>query len=241
MAGFVDQLLDLLCPARCAGCCGPGRVLCTACGELLAGPAAGHSPTPRPTGLPPLTAAAMYDGAVRSALIAYKERGRVALARPLGDSLALAAAAGDPDVLVPVPSSRAARRARGYDHVALLAAAAARALPHADVVPVLVARRRTADQSGLGAVERAVNLAGALSVDTRHAAGIAGRRVVLVDDIVTTGATLAEAARALRGAGLEPVGAAVVAATMRRGRPTAASAGGASLHKAGGAGVTSAP
>jgi ComF family protein len=239
MAVFLDELLDLLCPARCAGCRRPGHDVCTACGSLLAGPAAPHSPTPRPPGLPSLTAAAPYDGAVRSVVIAYKERGRVALARPLGRSLALAAAPFDPGVLVPVPSSRAARRTRGYDHVGRLAAAAADALPHAAVVPALVARRRTADQSGLSAADRAVNLADALCVDARVAGRIAGRRVVVVDDIVTTGATLAEAARALRVGGIEPVGAAVVAATMLRGGAAAGPSSGASLYKASGAGVTS--
>jgi ComF family protein len=239
MASFVNQLLDLLCPAHCAGCRRPGHALCTACGALLGGPPVHHSPSPRPPGLPPLIAVAAYDGAVRSAVIAYKERGRVALARPLGHALAIAAVAFDAEVLVPVPSSRAARRARGYDHVGLLAAAAARSLDGPVVVPLLVARRRTADQSGLGAAQRAANLAGALAVDARSAARIAGRRVVLVDDIVTTGATLAEAARALRAVGIEAVGAAVVAATMRRGRAATAVSGGASLYKAGGAGVTS--
>lgn len=213
---MLGDLLDLLCPRRCAGCGEPGRSLCAECADLLDGPAVLHSPTPRPAGLPPTTALSAYDGAVRSLLLAYKERGRVALARPLGDALGRAAAPFAADVLVPVPSARSARRARGYDHVRLLARAATHGRTRAVVVPALVHRRQVSDQSGLDSVTRALNLMSALFVDARLRPALAGRRVVLVDDLVTTGATLAEAARALRAVGVEPVGAAVVAATLRR-------------------------
>ncbi len=119
-------------------------------------------------------------------------------------------------LLVPVPSSRAAVRERGQDHARRLAAAAARALRSdgraARALPLLAPARRTADQSGLSSAERAANLAGALRVRGRPPPG----PVVLVDDVVTTGATLVEAARALRAAGVPVTGAAVVAATARR-------------------------
>jgi len=213
----LSDLLDLLCPLRCAGCRRRGESLCAACAELLGGPAVWHSPTPRPAGLPPATALTAYDGAVRSLLLAYKECGRVALAGPLGDALGRAAAPFDPDVLVPIPSSRAACRARGYDHMRLLARAATRGRTAAPVVvPALVHRRRVADQSRLDSAARTLNLAAALAVDARLRPALAGRRVVLVDDLMTTGATLAEAARALRAAGVDAVGAAVIAATLRR-------------------------
>ncbi|WP_369688378.1 ComF family protein [Actinomadura macra] len=78
--------------------------------------------------------------------------------------------------------------------------------------------RRVSDQAGLTVSERAANLAGALEAVPR--AKVAGRRVVLVDDVITTGATLAEAARALRAADAEVIGAATLAATQRRGAPT---------------------
>jgi ComF family protein len=215
-ARVLADVLDLICPRRCAGCARPGRSLCDACADLLAGPAVPHSPTPRPAGLPPTTALAAYDGPVRSLLLAYKERGRVALARPLGAAIGRAAAPFAPDVLVPVPSSRAARQARGYDHVRLLARSATRGRTAPVVAPALVQRRRVADQSRLDSAARTLNLTSALAVDARLWPALAGRRVVLVDDLVTTGATLAEAARALRAAGIEPVGAAVIAATLRR-------------------------
>ncbi|RSN55575.1 phosphoribosyltransferase family protein, partial [Actinomadura sp. WAC 06369] len=79
-------------------------------------------------------------------------------------------------------------------------------------VDALRLRRRVADQAGLTAARRAANLRGAIEVR----APVAGRRVVLVDDVVTTGASLSEAARALRAAGAEVVGAATVAMTPRR-------------------------
>lgn len=225
-------LLDLVCPRRCAGCGRTGALACADCASLLAGPAVSHAPTPCPPGLPPTSAVSAYDGPVRALLLAYKERGRVALAAPLGAALGRAAEPFGPAVLVPVPSSRAARRARGYDHVRLLARAAARGGELA-VVPALVQRRRVSDQAGLTADARARNLSQALTVDPRQVQQLAGRRIVLVDDVVTSGATLAEAARALRAGGVEPVGAAAVAATLRRLRQTAASTNGVSLDSLG--------
>jgi len=83
--------------------------------------------------------------------------------------------------------------------------------------------RRLADQSRLDHRERALNLAGAYAVRARWADRVAGSRVVLVHDVVTTGATLAEAARAVRAAGGQVVGAATLAATSRRHRGSEAS------------------
>jgi len=192
-------------------------------------------------GLPECWSAGEYAGVVRRAVIAYKERGRTALAGPLGTALAAAIGAAvdvaaeaaraprgpaRPVVVVPVPSSRAAGRRRGYDHVRRLAAPAVRRLRGAGrpavLAPVLEHRRRVADQAGLTAVERAGNVRSAFRVRAfrarrlRAACGRTGM-VVLVDDVVTTGATLAEAARALRAAGIEPAVAVTVAATRRRG------------------------
>ena len=83
------------------------------------------------------------------------------------------------------------------------------------VAPVLRLARATADQAGLDAVGRAANLAGAMVV--RPGAGVLGSHAVLVvDDVVTTGSTLAEAVRAVRSTGSRVVGTAVVAATPRR-------------------------
>lgn len=115
--------------------------------------------------------------------------------------------------LVPVPSARSAVAGRGHDPVRRIALAAAGWLRRdglaVRVRPALRQRRRVADQSGLTAGQRVANLTGALVV--RPGALIAGDSVVLVDDLLTTGASLAEAARAVRSSGGLPVGAAVVA------------------------------
>jgi predicted amidophosphoribosyltransferase len=207
------DLLDLVLPRDCAGCALPGRTLCPACAAALTGPPAVHRPTPAPPGLPPLVAAAAYDGVVRSLLLAHKERGRLALARPLGTALAGAAdVLGRGPVLVPVPSSPTAVRARGHDHARRLAATAARRLGVGCRV-LLVQARSVQDQAGLDAAARSANLEGALRARRR----VDGLEVVVVDDVVTTGATLVEAARALTAAGARVRGAAVVGATVLRG------------------------
>jgi predicted amidophosphoribosyltransferase len=170
---------------------------------------------------------------VRGLVLAYKERGVIGLGRVLGAALgeAVVAALADrtvlpvagrapPVLLVPVPSRPRARRERGHDPVAGLASRAARQV-RAERVPVRAADvlrhvRSVADQSTLDATARRANLAGALGVPARARSHCDGRLVVVVDDVVTTGATLAEAARALRSAGAVVLAAATVAATPRR-------------------------
>ncbi|MGW5848429.1 ComF family protein [Streptomyces sp. NPDC055254] len=228
------ELAGLVLPVDCAGC-GAARVLvCADCRGALSGAAAGRArPSPGPAGLPVVHAAAVYQGGVREVLLAHKERGALPLAGVLGGALAAAVGAGLAEhqgaaaaravraevVLVPVPSARRRVRERGHDPARRIALAAARRLRGAGVparvAPVLRLRRAVADQAALGARERRENLAGALGVRGEAARLTRGARIVLVDDLITTGATLAEAARALRAAGLvEGVapGAAVVAA-----------------------------
>jgi len=210
---LLEDLADLVLPRTCAACPEPAALLCAACRDELAAPALGRTvPDPCPAGLPRTCAAARYGGAARAALLAHKERGRLGLVVPLGAALAGAVAAlqAGPAVLVPVPSSRAAVRARGHDHALRLARAAARA-GGGRAAPLLVPARAVADQSGLDAAGRVRNLAGALGVRR----SLDGLPVVVVDDIMTTGATLVEAARALRAGGAQVRGAGVVAATAR--------------------------
>lgn len=219
---MLADLLDLVLPRRCAGCGVPDPLLCPACRQVLAAAPLGPvRPRPCPAGLPPVAAVAPYEGPVQAALLAHKERGRTALGGPLGAALATAVAlvAGPaPVLLCPVPSSPAAVRRRGDDPAWRLARSAAGSLAGAGAARLLTQARRTRDQSGLTTAERARNLHGALR--GVRAPGPDARRVVVVDDVMTTGATLVEAARALRAAGHEVAGAAVVAATVRRSHAT---------------------
>lgn len=227
MTSFRVAAADLIIGADCAGCGAPAVTLCGSCAAALRPDPHVAWPTPIPFGLtsptpvPPIASAA-YDGPLRLALAQYKERGRFSLLRPLGHLLAasvcLAAPEGIRPTLVPIPSSRGAGVRRGYDAIGELAAAAAGQLRAIGidciVAPVLTHTRNVADQSGLSAAHRATNMHGALRV--RSGRRPIGPDVVLVDDIITTGATLAEAVRVLSRAGSRPIGIATVAATGRR-------------------------
>ncbi len=215
MSAFWTAAADLVTGAACAGCAEPGRVLCEACRAALA---------PRPRAVPadvPAAAALAYDGVVRPVLAGLKEEGRWRLEPVLAHAMAAAVcvvAGRSPVALVPAPSSASARRRRGGDPVRALVDAAAERLRGAGVdavvVPCLAHVRAVADQAGLGVRDRRDNLAGAFRA--RPARALRGRDLVVVDDVVTTGATLAEALRATRAAGLAPAAAAFLAATPRR-------------------------
>ncbi|WP_169581642.1 MULTISPECIES: phosphoribosyltransferase family protein [Microbacterium] len=199
--------LTLLLPITCAGCDALDIDLCAQCVAAL-------RPAPRAqvlqtAGAPvELWSGMSFEGVPARVIRALKEDGRTPLARSLAPALAAAAAGLDaPDaVSVPLPTSRASYRRRGYRVPDLLATRAG--LP---VARLLRPARRTRDQRGLGREERGRNVAGSL-----RATDASGRRVIVVDDVVTTGASLAEAVRALRDAGAEVVGAATVAATPLR-------------------------
>lgn len=248
LAAWAWALADLVLPRICAGC---GRVsqgvgssprpdsvpLCSRCRGAFRGRPAPIRPHPPPPRLPPTHCAAVYDGVVRAALVAHKEHGKLSLSDPLGRALGASAAASlaaarvqpsarAPLLVVPVPSTWSSRRQRGHDPVTRMARVAVAALAERGVPArlerVLRHQRQVADQAGLTSAERAANLAGALIVPPRLAPRVAAQLVLVVDDVVTTGATLAEAARALRQAGAQVVGGAVVAGTERRARPAAA-------------------
>lgn len=225
MQGVWRELAGLVLPVDCAGCGRPRTELCAQCRRALARDGRGARrvrPWPAPAGLPRVWAGAPYADEVRAVLLAHKERGALPLAGPLGAVLAGAVrglrAGGGPLLLVPVPSARRAVAGRGHDPVRRIARAAAGELRRvgtgARVLAVLRQRRAVADQAGLSARQRLENVAGALEVPGVARRLLAGLPAVLVDDLVTTGATLAEAARAMAVAGGRVVGAAVVAAPV---------------------------
>lgn len=218
---FVDAAAHLLLGACCPGCGVAGLGACARCQARL------RDDRPLVLGVAQwssvaVVAAGRYVGVAKDLLIALKERQGLGLVPVLASRLAIAVAvlaASRPSprfVLVPVPSARSQVARRGHDVTVSLARAAAARLRRGGV-PVIVApclrhRRRVADQAGLGVAARRRNLEGAFALRARVPAG----EVIVIDDIVTTGATLAEAVRVLTAAGRPPLGAATVAATPRR-------------------------
>lgn len=202
------EAASVLWPTACAGCGALDVAVCPACRALVTA-----APMRAMVDGVPLAAAAEYSGAVRALVVDCKEHGGRATARALGAGLALALALVPEGALVRVPSSSAGMRRRGFDPVALLLRATGlRAVP--------LRRRRSAASCGAqkqrSALEREAAARGSLVLPTPAARALAGCPVVVVDDVVTSGATAREALRALRAAGCDPVGIAAVAHTTRR-------------------------
>ena len=225
---LLDGAVDLLLGGACVGCARPGRLLCPVCQGELPGGAAPAWPTPVPAGLVEPWAAASYEETVRAMVLGLKERRLLGLAAPLSRLLAAAAACelprGRPVVLVPVPSRARTVRARGHDPTHAITLRAGRRLRSEGVEVetrrLLRLRAGVVDQAGLDAAERADNLAGSMRARTSSVRRLRRRwphaRVVVCDDVLTTGSTAREAQRALEAAGLEVVRIAAVAATRRR-------------------------
>ena len=154
---------------------------------------------------------APFAGSVRAALHQLKYAGERRLARPLGDAVARrwARVGQGTTMIVPVPVHAQRERQRGYDQAALIAEAAAGALG-LPCLRALERARATVAQFELGRDERASNVTGAFRV-RRGSTSLAGRWVLLVDDVVTTGSTLAACATALEEAGTLAVSAIAVA------------------------------
>jgi len=204
LSALLDALSVLL-PVACAGCAQDDRALCAACrAELdannqvhcLDGDLAVHS-------------ALRYEGVVRNIVLAFKENGRTDVGHALASPLAAAVRAATTGrlQLVAMPVGREAYRRRGFDPVRVLLRRAGLGSPR----EALLSLRTRSEQKGLDREARAANLAGSMGVR----GDIRGARLLLVDDVFTTGATILEGARALRAGGATVVGAAVVAATPR--------------------------
>lgn len=198
----VQQWSQLLWPVDCP-VCGAGASWCEGCRP------AGEPIADFREGIGPVIAAAEYRGAMAAAVRAWKLGGRRDLTRPLAAMLAVPVdRLAPPDVavaLVPVPVRPASRRRRGRDVVADLVAVLDTS-PGAAPRHALHWRRRVGEQVGAGQAQRRRNVAGAMTA-VRPLSGPA----IVVDDVLTTGATVAEAVRALRAAGADPVAACVLA------------------------------
>jgi ComF family protein len=242
VTGLVDVLFPPFCPVCAARLdeerrdplCGPcwqrlERItspVCRGCGLPL--PGLGPDPAPgaagrgwrcgscrgRPPAFDYARSAARYGDTVREALHALKFRGERGLARPLGDLLADTAdrLSIAPDLLVPVPLHRTRERERGFNQALLLA----RRLSRRSGVPVRrhVLRRVTATrpQTDLGPAQRRANVRQAFRLARPDL--VAGHHVVLIDDVMTTGATAAECARCLRAGGAARIGVLTVARAL---------------------------
>jgi predicted amidophosphoribosyltransferase len=240
LSGLAADLADLVLPSSCAGCAAERVPLrfgtCATCAASLeALTPYGTVPEPPPPGMPLCTAVGPYAGPLRGVLLAYKEKGRHRLAQPLGALLAVAVAEAarrggadrtGPIRLVPVPSTGAAARERHGDHMARLAAHTVRRLRaagwNAEVTQPLRASPRP-DSASLDVAGRAAAAESSLRIKggpipvSRRRPTMRGTLIV-VDDIVTTGATLAAVAGRLREVDMQVMGAAVLAATRLRGR-----------------------
>ena len=214
----LDRVLDAALPAACPGCGAEGPPLCARCRPavdarlaLPAGTPLGLAEGP-PAPLLQLEWCASFGGIVRRALHALKYTGERRLAGPLGQAVAArwSRAGVGGDLFVPVPVHPTRRRERGYDQAELIAAAAAGAigLPWS---PLVIRRRATTPQYRLDRRRRADNVRDAFAVRPEAVRRVSGRWAVLVDDVVTTGATLGASADALLAAGAGAVSAITVA------------------------------
>ena len=196
-------LLDLFFPPKCAFC---GRVgahgVCAACERSL--PYA-EKPLREGAGFGRCAAPLKYEGAVREAILRFKFHGVQSAAEGFGPILAQCAAeelGGAFDVVTWAPVSDKRRKQRGYDQAELLALATAKAW---DAKPARMLRktRDNPPQSGLGAPERRGNVIGVY--EAANVERVKNARILLIDDILTTGSTLSECARVLKDAGAESV------------------------------------
>jgi ComF family protein len=202
------QVLDLLFPPRCVGCGRGGHWFCPACvAAIVPAPAwrAGLEP------LAGLWVTGLYEDPLRLAIQALKYEGRRQVAGPLGQLLAATyrrqtrgRARLRFDAVLPVPLHPKRQAERGYNQSALLARGLARGVGLPVREDILYRSRHTPPQVGLDMGKRRANVAGAFACQPGHPL-LKGCRLLLVDDVCTTGATLAACAEALRAAGASEV------------------------------------
>lgn len=217
MLSELRSLSKLIFPVACIGCGAAQVEICPSCSALWSTP-----PILSQLDSLPLAFTARYQPRVQRFILAAKEDGskvaRTALAQSLTASLRklLEGRAGEEILLVPIPSHPATIRARGRDHAQLLARAVSQNFgPEVVHAPLLRVNRRVADQTGLTHLQRAANLAGAFSADSQLITRQGKAAIVMVDDVITSGSSLREGARALASVGWPPMGAISACASAR--------------------------
>ncbi len=199
-------MLDLILPLECGGCGTPSTRWCDACAlELSVAADQPHVVSPRIDPHVPVFALGRYAGARRQAILALKEHGRGDLVGPLARALAIGVhrllawgIVETPLTIVPAPTRRSAARRRGGDPVTRLARAAVAGHPDITVAPALRMKALVRDSVGLGVGARERNIAGRVLLRGQRPR----TEVMIVDDIVTTGATAREAVRILHATGV---------------------------------------
>jgi ComF family protein len=215
--------LDMLFPPQCAGCKRSGAVLCSSCmacfvpvtallcqrcGSPLSIPGMCRQCQQHLPGLSGLRAVSSYKEPLRSCIHALKYDGNTRLAEPLGRLLAQAywQYALQVDAIIPVPLHSERQQQRGYNHASLLAEVCAGQVKIPLFEDMVVRYRATPAQVGLSASERVQNVAGAFRCSPAFTTGVLfGRRILIIDDVYTTGATLEACAAPLFAAGVKEV------------------------------------
>ncbi|MBX5449045.1 ComF family protein [Thermogemmatispora sp.] len=227
-AQWTEHLLDLLFPPRCAGCASSGSLLCSACQRAIEqlqtprcsrcalpchGSCCRRCAAPTPSFFA-LQAVARYEEPLRTCIHQLKYQGLTRLAQPLGSMLACTYRRYglQADLVIAVPLHAEREQQRGYNHARLLADACAHELGLPCAHAALARVRATAAQAGLSACERQQNVTGAFRCQSQWTdPPLHGRRLLLIDDVCTTGATLQACATALRQGGAGPIQALVLA------------------------------
>lgn len=197
-------MLDLILPLECGGCGAPSTRWCPLCAhDLTVKPDQPHLITPRVDPGVPVLSLGRYVGPRRDAIVAVKEHGRADLIAPLAtalnqgiDRLAAWGVIDTPLTVVPAPTRRSSARRRGGDPVTRIARVATTGINQVTVVQALRLRGLVRDSVGLSGADRQRNIAGRVKLIKP----IKGA-VLVVDDIVTTGATASESVRVLHVAG----------------------------------------
>jgi predicted amidophosphoribosyltransferase len=210
-------VLDLVLPLQCGGCGAASTRWCDACAkEMAVRPDEPHLISPRVDPGVPVFSLGRYAGARREAIVAVKEHGRADLVRPLAVALRAGViqlltwgVVDIPLTIVPAPTRRWAATRRGGDPVTRVAVAATSRHGGVTVVQALRTRALVADSVGLSSADRQSNIAGRVKV-VRPLNKMAGE-VLVVDDVVTTGATARESVRVLQTAGAAVVAVLAVA------------------------------